>query len=222
MEWQKVYVLHQKHFSDSRYWVDLIAQDYGKVSVIWRKNKKSPPLIPFTLYQAYWASQGQFKTLNVCEALGGPIGLEGKALFCGFYVNELCERLLLSDDSSAVPFRAYEDVLMQLSSSPILELPLRTFEWNLICHLGFEFSFVVEGFSNDPIYIDHWYKFNPHTGFESVGIFPVADSFCGGHLLAIGNGEMDINLSRILKNILRRAMRHKLGSKPLKSRDFFR
>lgn len=221
MEWQKVYVLHQRHFSDSRYWVDLITQDYGKVSVIWRKNKKSPPLIPFTPYQAHWASRSQFKILSACEAMGGPIGLEDKALFCGFYVNELCERLLLLDDSSTVPFLAYEEALMHLASSPMLEMPLRTFEWKLICHLGFEFSFAVEGYTSDPIRADRWYKFNPHTGFESVGSYPIANAFYGNHLLAIGSGEMDSNLFRMLKAILRSALQHRLGSKPLKSREFF-
>jgi hypothetical protein len=40
MDWQRVFVLHQKHFSDSRYWVDLIAQNHGRVGTLWRKTKK--------------------------------------------------------------------------------------------------------------------------------------------------------------------------------------
>ena len=98
MDWQRVYVLHQRHFSDSRYWVDLITHNQGRVCVLWRKTKKIPPLIPFTPYQATWSVRGQQKILTACEPMDGLNALEGNALFCGFYINELCERLLLQDE----------------------------------------------------------------------------------------------------------------------------
>jgi DNA repair protein RecO (recombination protein O) len=220
--WQRVYVLHLRHFSDSRYWVDLLTQKSGKVCVIWRKNKKTTALVPFTPYQAEWTNRGTFKILSACESVGSPISLEGSALFCGFYINELCERLLLVDDDSHVPFKAYENALLHLASTKGLEQPLRAFEWQLICHLGFEFSFTLEGYSNSPILSANWYRFDPSFGFELVGIQPNTGFYLGAHLLSIGRGEMDTNLARILKSILRRALQHKLGFKPLKSREYFR
>jgi len=222
MDWERVYVLHQKHFSDTRYWVDLIAQNYGRVSALWRKPKKTLNLIPFTPYQAIWESRGQHRVLACCEPTGAPLSLTGKALFCGFYINELCERLLLIEDQSPIPFTAYEQALHGLLVDEQLERPLRYFEWQLICYLGFEFSFTQEGFSGAPIRAHVRYQFNPRVGFERAGAQVSALTFTGGSLLAIGEGNYEGDGARILKLVFRQALRHKLGPKPLKSRDYFR
>ncbi|MFO1369659.1 MAG: DNA repair protein RecO C-terminal domain-containing protein [Marinagarivorans sp.] len=222
MQWQQVYVLHQKHFSDSRYWVDLIAQHHGRVSVLWRKSKKNPNLIPFTPYQANWEPRGQHKILTSCEATGAPLALTGNALFCGFYINELCERLLLLDDQSPIPFNAYEQALHGLLASETLEQPLRYFEWQLICYLGFEFSFTCEGFSGTPLMADALYQFNPRVGFERVARNNLPGAFTGACLLAIGAGDYSGEGATILKRVFRQALQHKLGPRPLKSRDYFR
>lgn len=221
MDWQRVYVLHQKHFSDSRYWVDLITQSHGRVSTLWRKSKKTPSLIPFTPYHAVWEVRGQHRILSCCEPLGAPLGLTGNALFCGFYINELCERLLLLDDQSTLPFSAYEQTLQGLLVEEQLERPLRNFEWQLICYLGFEFSFTHEGFSGVPIQAGLMYQFNPRLGFERAAL-GASVVFTGECLLAIGSGDYTGDGARILKRVFRQALQHKLGPKPLKSRDYFR
>lgn len=222
MEWERVYVLHQKHFSDSRYWVDLIAQNNGRVSVLWRKAKKAVNLIPFTPYQAIWELRGQQKIMTGCEPLGGPISLTGNALFCGFYLNELCERLLMVDDVSPLPFAAYENALQGLLADPQLERPLRSFEWQLICFLGFEFSFTQEGFSGAPIQARATYFFNPRSGFERAGPGVRPGGFLGENLMAIAAGDYEGENAQVLKRIFRQALQHKLGPRPLKSRDYFR
>ncbi len=222
MDWQRVFVLHQKHFSDSRYWVDLIAQNHGRVGTLWRKTKKSPNLIPFTPYHAIWEPRGQHRILSCCEPLGAPIALSGNALFCGFYINELCERLLLLDDQSPIPFSIYEQTLLGLQAGEQLERPLRYFEWQLICYLGFEFSFTQEGFSGAPIQANLMYQFNPRVGFERAARNATSATFRGESLLAIGDGETEGDSARILKRVFRQALQHKLGSRPLKSRDYFR
>ncbi|MEY4588629.1 MAG: repair protein RecO, partial [Pseudomonadota bacterium] len=208
-------------FSDSRYWVDLMTEHQGRVSLLWRKTKKTPPLIPFTPYQATWSTRGQQKILTTCEPLNGPASLEGSALFCGFYVNELCERLLLLDEEAPATFNAYENTINALAGSSGLEQPLRYFEWQLICHLGFEFSFTQEGFGGAPICNNAWYCFNAHSGFERVGTQPIVDAFYGDDLLAIAEGKKSEALARVLKKLFRRALAHKLGAKPLKSREYF-
>lgn len=218
-QWQRAYVVHQRHFSDSRYWVDLITQYAGRVTLIWRKNKKMPPLIPFTPYSVSWDKRGEFRVLSGCEAESAPITLQGKALFCGFYINELCQRLLPQEEDSSIPFNAYEKVIHGLFQGDQLEQPLREFEWQLICHLGFEFSFTHLGFNNEPICSHKRYQFNPQAGFE-----PAQDSagYLGGDLISLSRGAWNDELSRIAKVIFRRAIQSRLGAKPLRSREYFR
>ncbi|HEY6529598.1 MAG TPA: DNA repair protein RecO [Cellvibrionaceae bacterium] len=221
MDWQRVYVLHQKHFSDSRYWVEFITERHGRISALWRKNKKAPPLIPFTPYHATWTHRGQQKIVAGCESMGSPIALHGNRLFCAFYINELCERLLLVDDESSSLFKCYENTLHELAVSDGLEQPLRYFEWQLICHLGFEFSFTHEGFNNKPICKDQLYRFNPRLGFEPAGEFLNNGSYRGADLLAIAQGEQSADCARVIKMVFRHALQHKLGAKLLKSREYF-
>jgi DNA repair protein RecO (recombination protein O) len=221
MDWQRVYILHQKHFSDSRYWVEFITEHQGRISALWRKNKKAPPLIPFTPYQAMWTIRGQQKIVGGCESLGSPIALHGNKLFCGFYVNELCERLLLIDEESPSLFKCYENTLHGLASGDNLEAPLRYFEWQLICHLGFEFSFTHEGFNNKPICKEQLYRFNPRLGFEIASEYLSSGVYRGADLLAIAQAEQSAAYARIIKIIFRQALQHKLGAKPLKSREYF-
>ncbi|HMU67916.1 MAG TPA: DNA repair protein RecO C-terminal domain-containing protein, partial [Cellvibrionaceae bacterium] len=205
-----------------RYWVDLIAQNHGRVSTLWRKSKKTPSLVPFTPYHAIWEMRGQQRLLTCCEPLGAPLALTGSALFCGFYLNELCERLLLLDEPSPIPFGIYEQALHGLLVEEQLERPLRYFEWQLICYLGFEFSFTQEGFSGAPIQANLIYQFNPRVGFERVGFSGSSVTFSGESLLAIGAGDTEGDSAKILKRVFRQALQHKLGPKPLKSRDYFR
>ena len=53
------------------------------------------------------------------------------------------------------------------------------FEWQLICYLGFEFSFTCEGFSGTPLMADALYQFNPRVGFERVARNNLPGAFTG-------------------------------------------
>ncbi|HNG59468.1 MAG TPA: hypothetical protein PKZ52_06555, partial [Cellvibrionaceae bacterium] len=73
-----------------------------------------------------------------------------------------------------------------------------------------------------PIQANLIYQFNPRVGFERVGFSGSSVTFSGESLLAIGAGDTEGDSAKILKRVFRQALQHKLGPKPLKSRDYFR
>ena len=84
-----------------------------------------------------WSGGGEVKTLVRAEWQGGQPLLSGKALLCGYYLNELLVKLSAREDAHPKLFAAYEDALRALACTRGFAPLLRRFELALLGELGY-------------------------------------------------------------------------------------
>ncbi len=76
-------------------------------------------------------------TLTAADQVASPPALQGQALYCGLYLNELLMRLLHRGDPHAEVFERYRHVLSELASEAAPQPLLRVFEKHLLEAIGY-------------------------------------------------------------------------------------
>lgn len=228
-EVQRAYLLHLRRYTDTRSILELFTEGQGRVAVVARSGgKRSPNYLHFKPAQASWRGQGSLKTLLSYESLPSHSApLVGTASYCGLYTNELLQRLLQPGDPCPPLFYAYEACLKQLgegSSNGDLESALRRFELHLLAEMGVGLDFAACASSGEPLDLDSSYRLVQESGFEPSGEAPEPRRgvFAGRDLLAIAAGDFSTpETLRTAKIVTRLSLAPLLGSKALKSREFF-
>lgn len=237
VDYHAVYILHQRPYTDSKILVELLSQKFGRVSAVFRASKKSRStgnIAYFRSMEAKWAGKSQLKTLHALElnTNSAPIVLEGKILYCGFYLNELLTRSLPESDESAfeesnIIFHLYEQTLKKLAKLTELkevEPVLRRFEFILLSTLGFglEFTHDVNG---REIQQNIYYQLNPGEGFSPCEPEPSDGTrllLRGSTISLIAMGDLDEpETLKSAKWISRIMLPLAIGDKPLKSKELF-
>ena len=82
------FILGQRPLSDSKVILQFLSQNNGVFSAVYRVAKKAVvrQLPMFGLANIEWAGKSDLKTAYRCEIDSRPCHLEGKSLFCGFYL----------------------------------------------------------------------------------------------------------------------------------------
>jgi len=221
-----VYVLHTRPYSNTSLIVEFFSQHYGRISAVARsargpQSRYKGQLQLFTPMLASWSGHHELKMLGNIELNGLPHQLNQKPLFCGFYLNELLIRLLHRDDPHLNLFDYYAKSLCSLERNENISLILRLFEKKLLEELGYGLSLTQEAKTRLPIVAENFYRYEHHQGFL------LCDSkahsvFSGGDLIAIAQEKFDTDaILQIAKRLMRLALTHLLGNKPLNSREFF-
>jgi len=224
---QPAFVLHTRPYRDSSLLVDILSRDFGRMTLVARGQRQSKarsrrPLQPFAALLLSWQGRGELKTLVSADAEGPPRLLAGNFLFSGMYANELLIRLLPPNDAQPEIFQSYCDLLEALGRGDDLEVSLRTFEFQLLDHLGYGINFESEGNSGEAIVEQGVYNWLNEAGFVRSERHSEA-GFLGRDLLAIGSGDyQQAETRRAAKRLARMALAPHLGSRPLKSRELFR
>ncbi|WP_199609571.1 DNA repair protein RecO [Flocculibacter collagenilyticus] len=223
---EPAFVLHRRPFSDSRALVDIITNRVGRVTVIARVgNKKSTfsaLLQPFRPILVQYQGNAELKLLTRCEELALPVALKGNALFSGFYLNELTQRLWPQNLESTELFSVYKTILNNLVTTDVIEPHLRIFEIKLLNYLGYSIDFDCCFDSEQAIKADEYYSYVPQYGFSLRETDNQLARFHGASLIKIDAFQFDS--STVLsdaKRLMRQALSPYLGAKPLKSRDLF-
>lgn len=222
VELEPAFVLHRRPYSNSSLIVDFFTEQHGRVSAMARsargpKSRYRGKLELFYPMLISWVGRGELKTLGNVDFFAEPLNLQGDALLCGFYLNELLVRLLERDDPYAQLFSHYHQCLRQLVLGQSIEVALRLFEKNLLQELGYGLSF-------KDVQPDKYYKFIPDRGFfqcekneAETGIFS------GVSLMALHHADFSEKATlNEIKQLMRIAIGAHLGNKPLKSRDLVR
>lgn len=230
VEEQAAYLLHSRKYTDTRIIVELLTQEYGRVSAVFRKSKKNVAnLQAFTPLLVNWRGKASLKTITYIEPQDKLIVLNGTALYCGFYLNEILMRCLPQEDAVEAIFHLYKKTLSKLEEnrapkiSMTLERELRLFELTLLETLGFGINFYQDA---DEQTIDkannYYYHFQESIGFIKTENI-TAKSFPSEVIIAIREGDLhDRTNLNYAKNLCRIALKSLLGDKPLKSRELFR
>ena len=226
---QTAYVLHTRPYLETSLIAEMLTKEQGRISLVCRgarrKNCRHKGLLQaFVPIIISSFGRGELYTLGSIEANGISASLTGKALFCGFYINELLLRLLQRQDPYPGLFSAYHRTLADLAKTEEFEPLLRLFEQELLAELGYALTLNREVEKATPIDAESWYYFNPDSGFR-LATLPKPEAlnlFSGKSLLAMHLGDFsDLKILSDAKRLNRLALAPLIGQKPLKSRELW-
>jgi DNA repair protein RecO (recombination protein O) len=190
------------------------------------KKKQAPKA--FQLFELAWFGRNELKTLKYAEVSGPHIGLTGKSLFCGLYLNELLTRSLQADQNYPNLYALYETALLSLGACSdqqnLIEIILRRFELSLLSELGFGLSLDcdTDGYAIKESSSVMYRYVNEHGLVEVTSPEPSRGyDFSGTDLIRIANESWDTSSLKAAKRLTRVALAPILGDKPLKSRELF-
>lgn len=228
VELHPVYVLHHRSYRNSSLILELLSKERGRIAAVARsargpKSRYKGHLQLFTPLLVAWSGRGELMTLNQMELNGPPLPLDGQALLCAFYLNELLLRLVPHEDPYPEIFIDYEETLQRLVVGQDAACSLRRFEKRLLEHLGYGLSFVETSAFQEKIQTDAFYQWLPNRGFLKTHPLQSHEQiFSGSSLLALQEEKWE-NEEDLLtaKRLMRLVLSCHLGSKPLKTRDLF-
>lgn len=161
---QPAFVLHSYPFRETSLIIETFTRDRGRVALVARgarrpKSALRGVLLAFQPLLLSWSGKTELRTLHKAEWEGGYTPLQGLALICGFYVNELLLKLLPRDDPHEQLFAAYRETLDALGRSDGHAVSLRRFEKTLLRELGYGLMLDRDADTGAPIQADLQYTY---------------------------------------------------------------
>lgn len=218
------YLLHRRPYSDSQVMLDMLVEGVGQLRMIARisgrqATKHKAQLQPFQALLVHYSGKYDLKYINKFELHGSPHFLAGDELYCGFYLNELTNRIVPINEPIENIFQLYKAHLANLSSGTNLQAVLRSYEFQLLELLGYgvDFNFDTNG---EPIDKNKTYSYFPELGF--IVQQDNRTGFSGTQLNAIASHDFSqADVLYMAKQLSRYLLKPLLGTKPLKSRELF-
>jgi DNA repair protein RecO (recombination protein O) len=163
------YVLHTYPYKETSLIVEAFTRGFGRVAVLARGARRPRSamrgvLLSFHPLRLGWSTSAELGNLISVEWAGALQPLGGRALMCGFYLNELLLRLLPRDDPHEALFDSYAAALSALSQNSPLSSVLRAFEKRLLAELGYAPLLEREAASGAPIDPARRYVYEPDRG----------------------------------------------------------
>jgi DNA repair protein RecO (recombination protein O) len=225
---QPGYVLHTYAYRETSLVVETFTRSHGRVGMVARGAKRPRSalrgcLMAFQPLALSWSGRGELRVLLRAEWQGGQRRLQGSALLCGFYLNELLLKLLPREDAHEQLFLDYGEALARLAEAPEPGAVLRRFEKALLRELGYALALDRDSASGERIDPDRFYAYEPERG-------PVAvNGAAHGGLMLPGRTLLDIMRDdysdpltlQQAKALMRLLIGHRLEQKPLNSRRIF-
>ena len=189
-EHQAAYVLHTYPYKETSLIVEAFARNFGRVALLARGARRPRSamrgvLLSFHPLRLSWSASSELGNLISAEWSGALQPLGGRALMCGFYLNELLLRLLPRDDAHEALFEVYGESLRQLSAGDAQASVLRSFEKRLLSELGYAPLLEREAASGAPIEPGRRYVYEPDRG-------PMPTSRANGDLVVSGQTLLDL------------------------------
>lgn len=214
------FILHKKPYKNSSLIISVLMEDGMLVRGVYRGGQKKN----LSLFSPYWLSYIQNFELALfvkAEPVRACMMLQGRALFCGLYLNELIVKLITHQTPIDDLYGTYERTLEQLSQEKTIEPALRLFECFLLGALGYEvvFNQQADGRLIEP---KAYYSFVPKEGFHLINDSTSSEFkvFLGEHLLAIARRCFKSPEALLAaKRILRLMLNDVLQGRPIKSRQ---
>jgi DNA repair protein RecO (recombination protein O) len=234
VEQQQAWVLHTLPWRETSLIVEIFSRAHGRVALA-AKGARRPHSVLRGVLMAFqpllmdWSGGGEVKTLIRAEWQGGQPLLIGRALICGYYLNELLVRLTAREDPHPRLFAAYAEAVAALGRGAPESPVLRRFELALLQDLGYEAGLAVEADSADPVRPDGQYIYIVERGpvrlegLEAAGLD--AEELSDQPILSgqtlLDMAADDFSRAETLaqsKRLLRALINHTLGGQPLQSR----
>lgn len=225
---QPVYVLHTYPFKETSLVVELFAREFGRVATT-AKGARRPRSAMRGLLQAFqpmlatWSGKLELKTLHSLDWNGSLLLLQGEALMCGFYLNELLLRLLPREDPHETLFEYYADTLKTLATNQDLATTLRRFELKFLQELGYAIPLTLD-VNAMPIAATQHYRYEAEHGAyalrNAMNGYDNGVQLSGQTLIDMANDDYSHSQTKQQsKQLMRYLLAHYLGDKPLHTRQ---
>lgn len=229
LEDQQAFVLHSYPYRETSLLLEVFSRNHGRVALVARGARRPRSalrglLMGFQPLLLSWFGKGELRTLHRAEWQGGQPQLQGTALLCGFYLNELLLNLMARDDPHEQLFDYYQQTLQRLAHEEDHAATLRCFEKHLLQELGYALLLEREADTGKPIDPDGRYRYVLERG--AVADTPdVAEGLAvsGKTLLdMMADDYRDVASARQGKQLMRMLINHHLAGKPLHTRELIK
>jgi DNA repair protein RecO (recombination protein O) len=221
---QPVFVLHTYPFKETSLVVELFSRDFGRVAAL-AKGARRPRsamrgmLQAFQPLQATWSGKAELRNLHSLDWGEGLLLLNGEALMCGFYLNELLLRLLPREDPHEALFHYYTQTLRYLSAAEPVAPTLRRLELKLLQELGYAVPLTHQQ-EGIPIEETRDYLYLAERGAVSPNTVETGVQLSGKTLLDMARDDYTDPATLLQsKQLMRMLLAHYLGDKPLHTRQ---
>ena len=225
---QQGYVLHTYAFRETSLLVETFTRAYGRVAMIARGAKRPRSamrgnLMAFQPLALSWSGRGELRLLLRAEWQGGQERLQGRALLCGFYLNELLLKLLPREDAHEQLFLDYQAALARLAQEAEPGAVLRRFEMALLRELGYALALDRDSASGTAIDPQRSYAYELERGPVAVNGSTYSGLVLSGQTLLdiVRDDYSDAQTLQQAKALMRLLISHRLEQKPLNSRRIF-
>lgn len=226
---EPAFVLHSYPFRETSLILDVFSRRYGRLAIMARGARRPRSalrgvLMNFQPLLLSWFGKGEVRTLHSAEWQGGQPYLQGTALMCGFYLNELLLNLLARDDAHEQLFDYYRATLHRLAHEIDHAATLRCFEKHLLQELGYALALEHEAGSNKPIRAGACYRYAVERGaLPDDGGIQAGLPVLGKTLLDMAADDYaDPVTAQQSKQLMRMLLNHHLGGKTLHTRELIR
>ena len=223
------FVLHSHPFRETSLLLDVYSQRHGRLAIVARGARRPRSvlrgvLMSFQPLLLSWFGKGEVRTLHAAEWQGGQPYLQGTALMCGFYLNELLINLLARDDAHAQLFDYYRATLYRLAHESDHAATLRCFEKHMLQELGYALELGVEAGSGLPVTAEANYRYLvEHGAVPDRGDLHAGVKVAGKTLLAMAEDDYsDAMVAQQSKQLMRMLLNHHLGGKMLHTRELIK
>ena len=223
---QPAFVLHAYPFSETSLIVEAFSRDFGRVALLARGARRPRSvlrgvLMAFQPLELSWAGKSEVKTIMKAEWHGGQPLLGGRALFCGYYLNELLLSLLPREDAHARLYAVYAETLRRFAGGA-KEADLRRFERAFLQELGYGLTLAHDD-AGRPIDPAGYYAYPIERGPVRLSEANDATLAVSGKTLIDLNAEDFTDPRSLLeaKQLMRTLIAHYTGGKGLETRKIF-
>jgi DNA repair protein RecO (recombination protein O) len=227
---EPAFVLHAYPYRETSLIVEAFTQAHGRIALVARGAKRPRSelrglLQGFQPLLLSWWGAGELKTLQHAEWRGGLPRVDGSALVCGFYLNELLLKLLPREDPHPKLFAVYQSALEALAARAEQAALLRRFEVELLAELGYALPLAQEadtGAAVDPQARYHYiYDRGPRRAAGGIAAEPRrhAPLVRGTTLIALAQRRFpDAETAAEAKRLMRDILDHYLEARGVESR----
>ena len=221
------FVLHSHPFRETSLLLDVYSREHGRLAIVARGARRPRSalrgvLMSFQPLRLSWFGKGEVRTLHSADWQGGQPYLQGTALMCGFYLNELLINLLARDDAHQQLFDYYQATLYRLAHETDHAATLRCFEKHMLQELGYALELEREAVSARPVQQELGYRY-----IVEQGVLPddgdTGMKISGSTLLAMAADDYrDPVAAQQSKQLMRMLLGHHLGGKTLHTRELIK
>ncbi|MFZ5502879.1 MAG: DNA repair protein RecO [Pseudomonadota bacterium] len=225
---EPAFVLHSYPYRETSMLLEVFSRQYGCVALVARGARRPRSalrglLMNFQPLQLSWFGKHELRTLHSAEWQGGQPQLQGTALLCGFYLNELLINLVARDDPHEQLFDYYRATLHRLAHESDHAATLRCFEKHLLQELGYALQLDREAGTGRTVEAEVCYRYAVERGVlpddDASGGLPIR----GKTLLDMAADEYrDPTTVQQSKQLMRLLLNHHLGGKTLHTRELIK